>query len=455
MRCMMRSVLAFSVVAIAVVGLAACGSSDKSSTKQAKSTTASGQSLVVKKNGIPQLQGQKITIWAFSGMPKARNQMFTDFGKQTGAKVTVRKFPLPYEQNVLTKLATGEKPDLLMWDGAGNWMAQLNPPQKLVDLTNEPFVKRINKDFLVNSVGWNGKIYGGMTDYPAVDLAYYNKAVLAKLGAKPPTNFADTLALCKTIQAKLPGVDPIAMGGQDKWPLQIPAMEFWNNDIHDDPGMVSGLNTGKLKFTDARYVDGVNKEKQLADAGCFGKNFMTQTFDQSMKKIITNKAALMFMTDDGTGLFIDAFGAAKTQKTLGVFGISARDNKVVSWQAGSDPIVVPKTGNAKGEAAAKAFIDWSTSTYYPTYLKNALVRPIVTGAKPPAGIPPLMFDAQKLLESNNPQPLYQVTLKASYGFFENYLSDMLAGQKSPTQVMQSMQNEFQRTGKLEGLPGFR
>jgi raffinose/stachyose/melibiose transport system substrate-binding protein len=452
MRCMMRSLLAFGAAALAVVGLAACGSSGKSSTT--KSTTAAAESSVPKKNGIPQLQGQKFTIWAYSGMPKARNQMFIDFGKQTGADVTVRKFPLPYEQNVLTKLATGEKPDLLMFGGTGNWMAQLNPPENLVDLSNEPFVKRINKEFLINSMGFNGKIYGGMTDYPAVDLAYYNKAVLAKLGAKPPTNFDETLALCKTIQAKLPGVDPIAMGGQDKWPLQIPAMEFWNNDIHDDPGMVSGINTGKVKFTDPRYVDGVAKQKQLGDAGCFGKNFMTQTFDQSMKKMINGKAALLFMTDDGTGLFIDAFGAEKTQNTLGVFGVGSRDNKVISWQAGADPTVVPKTGNAKGEAAAKAFLEWSTTTYYPTYLKNSLVRPIVTGAQPPAGIPPLMFDAQKLLESNNPQPLYQVTLKASYGFFENYLADMHAGQKSPEQVMQSMQTEFERTAKLQGLPGF-
>jgi raffinose/stachyose/melibiose transport system substrate-binding protein len=453
MRYMTRSVFAFSVAAIAVVALAACGSSGDSSTT--KSSTASAQSAVPKKNGIPQLQGQKFTIWAYSGMPKARNQMFIDFGEQTGAKVVVRKFPLPYEQNVLTKLATGEKPDLLMFGGTGNWMAQLNPKQNLVDLTNEPFVKRtLSRQFLTDSMGYDGKIYGSLTDYPAVDLAYYNKSVLAKIGAKPPTNFAETMALCKTIQAKLPGVTPIAMGGQDKWPLQIPAMEFFNNAIHDDPGMVSGINTGKLKFTDPRYVQGIEKEKQLADAGCFGKNVLTTTFDQSMKMMINNKAALMFMTDDGTGLFIDAFGAAKTQKTLGVFGISADNNKVVSWQAGSDPTVIPKTGNAKGEAAAKAFIDWSTSTYYPTYLKNSLVRPIIRGYPPPAGIPPLMFDAQKVLESNNPQPLYQVTLKASYGFFENYLSDMLAGQKTPQQVMQSMQDEFQRTAKLEGLPGF-
>lgn len=452
MRYTMRRAVAVAVAAIAVVGFTACGSSDDSDSSKAASS--GGQTSVPEKNGIPQLQGQKFTIWAYSGMPKARAQMFKDFATQTGADVTVRKFPLPYEQNVLTKLATGEKPDLLMFGGTGNWMAQLNPPENLVDLSNEPFVKRIDKEFLMNSMGWDGKIYGGMTDYPAVDLAYYNKAVLAKLGAKPPTNFDETLALCKTIQQKLPGVDPIAMGGQDKWPLQIPAMEFFNDAIHDDPEMVSGINTGKVKFTDPRYVDAIDKQKQLADAGCFGKNFMTETFDQSMKKMINGDAALMFMTDDGTGLFIDAYGADKTQKTLGVFGVGSKDNKVISWQAGADPVVVPKTGNAKGEAAAKAFIDWSTGAYYPTYLKNSLVRPIVKGAQPPAGIPDLMFDAQKILEDNNPQPLYQVTLKASYGFFENYLADMHAGQKTPEQVMESMQAEFDRTAKLQGLPGF-
>lgn len=453
MRGLMRYGFAFSVAAVAALVLAACGSSDD--TKDEGGTPAASQKgLVTIKDGIPQLQGQKFTIWAYSGMPKARDQMFKDFEAQTGADVTVRKFPLPYEQNVLTKWATGERPDLLMFGGAGNWMTQLNPPENLVDLSNAEFVERINKEFLTSAMGYDGKIYGGMTDYPAVDLAYYNKAVLAKLGMKPPTNFDETLAMCKAIQEKLPGVDPIAMGGGDKWPLQIPAFEFWNNDIYEDPEMVAGLNTGKVKFTDPRYVEGVAKQKQLGDEGCFGKNFMTQSFDQSMKKMIDGKAAIMFMTDDGTGLFIDAFGKEKTEKTLDIFGISSKDDSVISWQAGSDPVVVPKTGNAKGEAAGEAFINWSTSTYYPTYLKNSSVRPIVNGVEPPPGIPKMMTDAQALLEDNNGIPLYQVTLKASYGFFENYLSDMHAGQKTPEQVMESMQAEFERTGKLVGLPGF-
>ena len=53
--------------------------------------------------------------------------MSVEFGMKYGVKIQLQNIPLPFEQNVLAKWATGVRPDLLLWHGIGNWLVQLNP----------------------------------------------------------------------------------------------------------------------------------------------------------------------------------------------------------------------------------------------------------------------------------------------------------------------------------------
>src|SRR5690348_15171899 len=61
------------------------------------------------------LDGVKLTMWTAQNTVNAPKQVIDAFEKATGAKVSVQAVPDLYEQNVPTKLASGDKPDLMFW----------------------------------------------------------------------------------------------------------------------------------------------------------------------------------------------------------------------------------------------------------------------------------------------------------------------------------------------------
>jgi len=57
------------------------------------------------------------------------------------------------------------------------------------------------------------------SDWMSHSLIFYNKKVFSKLGVKPPKTIDEFYTLCDKIKAA--GIQPIAMGGKDAWPLHM------------------------------------------------------------------------------------------------------------------------------------------------------------------------------------------------------------------------------------------
>lgn len=432
------------------VVFSACGGNDSESDSNADQ---SGEQVPTK-DGIPQLQGEELTIWTSSTQSEAQKAMFKDFEKQTGAKLNVRGFPEPYFQNALAKWATGERPDILYWYGTRGYLMMVNGPETLLDLSDMAFVDKTRDDYLEMSTSEGGKVYGAMLHYPAVDIAFYNKKVFEKLGIETPSNFEELLQTCEDIKAADPDIAPITMGGGEQWPLQFPAFMMWNNDLKDDPSLIEGINTGKTKFTDPVFVRGIEMLKELHDADCFNKDIATATFADQITRVMDGKGAMTFLLSDLLSVLTAEHGVGKVDETIGVFNVSARDDQAVSWQdGGQSSLYVPKTGNEEKEAAARAFVEWATGPYYQTYIDNALVFPVIEGTKVSKDIPQARLDANELMEAN-PVPQYQQGLKANVGPFEQYLADMIAGRAKPEEVAERMQSEFERDARRLGLPDF-
>ena len=150
---------------------------------------------------------------------------------------------------------------------------------------------------------------------------------------------------------------------------------------------------------------------------------------------------------------MDGYGLQKLNDTVGFFGLSTNSN-AVSWQTTAGAAVyAPKTDNADREAAAKAFVNWATGEGYQKYLTESKEFPVLKGYDVPKDVPTVLVEANTAFLKNG-LPQYQQTLLASYGAFESYLSEMVSGKITPEQVMEKMNAEYQRSGKLMGLPGF-
>ena len=387
-----------------------------------------------------------LKIWA--GQSFSDKQLFDDYTKATGVQVDVTSFPDPWEAPILAKWSAGQRPDILWWHGQGAWMVELDQSRNLLDLSNEPFVSRTTPGLLEAMVGNKGKLYGAVVDAPNVDGVLYNKAVFQGLGIQPPHTFQELLNACDAIKAGAPTVSPIFLAGGDQWPTQLNAYIMWSSAFKADPTIIPGLNTRKVLWTDPRLVQGFQDMKTLWDRGCYNKNALSATYEQSQKALVDGKTAMTFQGD----WMIDDLKVAYADKldAVGFSGIS-QDGPTTAFETGVTA-VAPITGDAAAEAAAKAFLDWITGPGYAPHLARVGGPSVITGVPTPTQIP-LKQESLNAYQADS-VPEYETPLQAFYGDIDQFLQQMLVGKLTPQQVGETIQREFDKSAKQQGLPGF-
>src|SRR6266536_1863008 len=169
----MRMRIGAAVVAVASVVLAAC--SNPGSGNDTKSPAAWPAETA-------KLDGVNLTIWAAQNSNKTAGKVISDFEAATGAKIKVVTIPDPYEQDLQTKVASGDKPDLAFWQPTASELTSLNAKTNLQTLDGAPFIAKY-KPALKDVTGiLDGKRYAALVTVPAVEGVWYNKDVFAKFG---------------------------------------------------------------------------------------------------------------------------------------------------------------------------------------------------------------------------------------------------------------------------------
>jgi raffinose/stachyose/melibiose transport system substrate-binding protein len=434
MRIRLRKTLIFAIASAAAIALSACGSSGSGG------NTTQGSAK------------QALLLWEPATEVAAVTPMLAAFQASTGIKVNTLVFPSDgFENDLLTKWAAGNRPDIMLWHAIGNWLVAINPVANLQDLSNMPFVQKTPASVLDNSVRYDGKVWAALLDVPQVDLLDYNKNVFAKLGLQPPTTFSQLLSACQTIKQKDPGVAPIVMGGGDTWPVQIPAFMMFNSALQADYSLINGINDNTVHFTNTPFLRGFQAEQQLQQQGCFNSDDLSMTYDQSVAALMSGKGAMEFTV--GPAAIYPDYSVAQIDSTEGVTSLSYTDN-VGSWQEAGTGFYLPTTGNSQREAEARQFINFVTGSYYQTYLNEQKEEPLLEGSQAPSGIPQPYVTAYQILEQNS-VPQYQQDLQANYSnLFANWIIAMLGGKMTPLQVAQNMQNSFAQNAQQVGLKGF-
>ncbi len=153
------------------------------------------------------------------------------FEKATGAKIDQVVFPDPFESNLLTKWATGARPDLMIFQSAVDYVQQLNPAKNLFDLTGQSYISKElfnqNKSATVD----DGKAYGLSLETPSVFGLWFNKQILAADGLAAPTDFDQLVSTCQTIKKDNPGVSPLYDAGGDQWTTQVLPFMLWTDSM--------------------------------------------------------------------------------------------------------------------------------------------------------------------------------------------------------------------------------
>lgn len=433
-----------SVVAAATAVVLAAGCSDPSST----TTTSKPAPTTV--NPTASLNGVTLTLWAAQGSATEADSVISAFQTATGATINKVIVPDPYESNVQTKLASGDKPDMMFWQPTVSELTSIRAKDTLQVLDGQPWTSQ-----LLSSMSTIGTIdntrYAAPLGVPTVIGVYYNKQVFANAGiTATPGNFDEMLADAKKIKSA--GVSPFYEVGKDMWPLQW-AVQVQLADLTKAGTFWPALNANKDSWTNPTIVAAITKYKtSIIDAGLTNPDYKTGTFVDQGKDLYDGKAGMAIQL----GALLSEITAAHPDKAdvdsrIGFFPISPNGNTGTYVVDQTDGLVLPKTGNAKQEAAARQFVAFWLGPQYPAYLTSSGQLPVENGAQAPATAPQAALDSAKSLD--DAVPAFQMEALDSPDM-HIYLADMLYGKKTPQQVAQACQNQFAQVAKAQGAPGF-
>ncbi|WP_225447231.1 ABC transporter substrate-binding protein [Streptacidiphilus sp. PB12-B1b] len=410
------------------------------------SSSGSSASALPAHSASMDLKGVTLTVWESNSVTAGYKALFTAFEKATGAKIDQVVFPDPFESNLLTKWATGTRPDLMVFQSATDYLQQLNPAKNLIDLTGQPYVaKELFHQNKYASVS-GGKDYGLSLETPSVFGLWFNKQIVAKDGLSAPTDFNQLVSACQTIKKDNPGVSPLYDAGGDQWTTQVLPFMLWTDAMK--AGLQNELNTNKAKWTNQAIVQSLADYQTLIKDGCFNSNLKTGTYAQQESEFESGKVAMIPQGSWVSPDLVKAMGVTKMNQEIGWQAMST--STATAAYSTTFSLQVPKTADTKGESAALSFLDFASGPAYQTFVDTNDQAPALSGFKTPANVPDaLLANYTALAGSGYPQ-----LFVASYGPFTTYMSEMIDGSATPERVANDLQQQWEQSATALSLPGF-
>ncbi len=191
-----------------------------------------------------------------------------------------------------------------------------------------------------NAVKVDGHYYAVPVNLHNENWVWYNKAVLAKAGAKEPTNMDEMFAAMDKLKAS--GVTPLALGGQG-WQegitfrgvlLATGGLDLYNKTYKAKDASGPGFR---------KAVETFKKLKAYVDPGSPGRDWNLAT-----AMVIEGKAGFQMMGDWAKGEFVNANKVAGKD-----YGCFMAGGPKMPYAIGGDVFVFPKSKNKDSEAAQK------------------------------------------------------------------------------------------------------
>ena len=395
------------------------------------------------------LKGVNLTIWGSSGASTTMKGVVSGFEKLTGADVKIVAIPDPYEQNIQTKVATGNEPDLAFWQPTASMLTAINAKTTLQSLDGAPWVGNYSGN-LKDMTGLLGNTrYAALITSPAVEGVYYNKELFAKAGiTTTPKNWDEFIATARQLKTK--GITPFFEMGGDRW-----ATQYWISVQLADAakaGLWDKVNNNTEKFTDPTILNAITTYQGLIKEGLFNSNIKTATLIDQATAMLTDKAAMVVQVPD----FFNTMQAMSTTAVLnakvGFYPISPKGNIGTYIPDQTNALVAFNTGDTKREAGARQFMAYMLGSGYKDFVTSQQTVSIEKDVLTPSSVPDALNAVAKSL--NDSVGSMQALAVANPDLYIN-LADMIQGTMTPKQVAATTQAQFTQLAKAEGVKAFQ
>lgn len=119
---------------------------------------------------------------------------------------------------------------------------------------------------------------------------WYNKQIFEDNGVEAPQTWEDLISVCDTLMEK--GVQPIAVGGADKWPLSRIVNAYVIRTMGIDA--LTKATSGELSFTDEGFVKAAQEVADMAEKGYFGEGCTTVDNTTAANMVLAGEAAMIY-----------------------------------------------------------------------------------------------------------------------------------------------------------------
>jgi len=376
---------------------------------------------------------------------------FEEFSKSSG--VTVEFSVVPDTQSTVAaqiKLAAGEAPDLISYNMVAG-QNDLNVVKNMEILDNEPWVARlINKDILT----YNGHIYYADFNLPAPGGLgiLYNKTLFEKFKLNVPQKYSEFLAVCEALKSN--GITPLFGPFKETWTPQIwNTAGFGSYVATTNPQIWDDINAGKKKFSE---VDGfltiLSELDEIYKKGYFQPTALSDGYDLLVTEMASGKYGMTILGD----WMISTIETANPEYKMGLFAVPATDNNYVATSQLGTGFYIPKA--AKNIKQAKLALDFMSQAaqFELRSTKDGVIQafPNLVDAKKPELKPYQVEVDNQYYKTGKFCSEMNAFIKVDNTELFKYYQDMLAGGKTPKEVLEAWDKKFAELMKEKGEPGF-
>ncbi|THF74502.1 ABC transporter substrate-binding protein [Cohnella fermenti] len=423
--------LGTSLLLTTSVVLAACGGNNANDSASPGASASSEGSPAAVDSG----SGEKVKLTMYSWRPEDADgyaAIIAEFNK-TNPNIEVEFKPFKsteYNTILNNTLQSGTGVDIL----------QLRPYDAAIALADADYLTpvdglagldQIPDSYLDAARGSDGNVYG-VPFMLSNAVIFYNKNLFEENGIAVPETYEEFLAVCEQLKAK--GITPIAQSGKAGYLLSM-THAVVGNSAYGGNEFAEEVISGKTDFTDSRFVDSIQRMKDLEEY--FPKDFIAIEDKDAQAMFYTHEAAMYINgshrleTFEANEIdfdvdFIPGFAPSKGEPA-----------NIVAWVDGSYAVAK----SSKHQEEALKFLEFVASKSFGQTFSEQLTR-----VSPIAGVEPSNALLQSMAKLNETQATPYLILASfnqgaptSKTTFEDSLQGMYLGKLTPQQVAEDFQ----------------
>ena len=195
-----------------------------------------------------------------------------------------------YQDKLRIALGAGQGPALLFnWGGAA---LKTYVDEGYIDPIEDPRITDRYLPAVLDTVTFDGKVYGAAINNIQPVVVLYNDAVFREVGAEPPATWDDLVDLVPVF--KEAGIAPLSLAGQSKWP-QLPYLGYLVDRIGGPEVFDAVIANEPDAWSDPAVTQALTEIQDLVREGGFVADYASIAYETGAADALlyTGRAAMM------------------------------------------------------------------------------------------------------------------------------------------------------------------